>query len=931
MGKKLVVGPIRKGLTTNELAFNIDDDSFPTLINAYQWRGRVKRKRGTALLTHLSRYFNSLSTAYSSITTIPLAAVTGTGNLITGFAIQTNASIVPGTVTITVGMNVFTDPSKDGTLSPSGTINYATGDVAIVSQAGNSASAIFIYYPNLPAMGERDFITASSSFPGTIAFDTTYSYNIITAFPYSSYDVSFYKNPPSSGAYVQKTTVTPTSWNGEDYQQFWTVNYQGALWATNGITQPFSITNIGMQFAPASTISYVSSTSTTLTVSITNCPLIVGDFVFANEWNTGKGINWQTGYVTSASPNTPPLATKTLIITFPNATIGTSGLTPGILQYLTNRSNPVKDCIRWYDGDPTNGVINPPDLTGKLGWVNFMPPLSQGDYSIAKLPQDQYYLVGARMILPFKDRLLFIGPVVQTSTGLPIYIKDTVIYSQNGTPYYTASYTNMPTATVDTPTSATNQFTPLLVPINQTATSPAYFEDQTGFGGFTSAGLDQQINTAYPNEDVLIIGFDRTQTRFVARGDDINPFEFFLINSELGSGSTFSGIIMDQGVITKGSRGYVITSQVGTQRIDLQIPDEVFEVSLINNGTERVTSIRDYINEWIYITYLNNQSDSANYLFPNRSLFYNYRDESWAIFNECYTSYGSFRKQTGFIWSTAGLIYPSWDTWTDSWDSGQSTLLQPQVIAGNQQGYIIIKDIGEGESVSLNIQSFSGSTITCINHGLNLGDYLQITGCIGTIGALVNGNIYSVGQVISADTFVLAPTIGSGTYFGNGEIKRLYVPRIQTKQFPLAWDSARKTRIGPQQYLLTKTTKAQITLQIFLSQDATNPYNESPVYPSAKCTNNTLIYSSILYTCPESTNLGLTPTNINLNQLTGITQSQIWHRMNTSLLGDTVQLGFTLSDEQMRTVDINGNFISQQAEIELHGMILDVSPSQLLS
>jgi hypothetical protein len=56
-------------------------------------------------------------------------------------------------------------------------------------------------------------------------------------------------------------------------------------------------------------------------------------------------------------------------------------------------------------------------------------------------------------------------------------------------------------------------------------------------------------------------------------------------------------------------------------------------------------------------------------------------------------------------------------------------------------------------------------------------------------------------------------------------------------------------------------------------------------------------------------------------------QEQIWHRMNTSLLGDTVQIGFTLSDAQMRDVTFNNQF----AEIEFHGCILDVSPSMVLA
>ena len=62
MGEKIVIGPIDKGLKTDRTAFNIDDDSFPTLVNAYQWRGRVKRKRGTSFLGRLERYFDSNST-----------------------------------------------------------------------------------------------------------------------------------------------------------------------------------------------------------------------------------------------------------------------------------------------------------------------------------------------------------------------------------------------------------------------------------------------------------------------------------------------------------------------------------------------------------------------------------------------------------------------------------------------------------------------------------------------------------------------------------------------------------------------------------------------------------------------------------------------------------------------------------------------------
>jgi len=1009
MGQKIVVGPINKGLRNDVTPFNIDNDSFPVLINAYQWRSRIKRKRGTTLLGRLRR----------SIFSVTLTA-TGSGNntIITDLFADTaidlrssepNAQIQPLTFSITLGTAIFTDTLGTGILTVTGVggingvIDYNTGLVNIATTFNATGMAMvtsFSYYPVLPVMGLEDLILLVSQFPGTLAFDTKYSYNISTSSSYTIYDVSFYKNPATSGTYTAKSTWTPTTWNGEDYQQFWTVNYQGALWATNGITQPFSTTNIGMQFASSTTTPALTAAAwvnaTTMTFTITGNPLVIGDFVFVNEFTGGSGLNWQTGYVTAAG--------DTFTVVFPSATIANAAYTPGMVQYLTNRSDTTLDGIRWYDGDPI--TVNGTFTNGK-GWVNFAPPLSQSAYSIADLPAAVYYLVGAKMIVPFKDRLLFIGPVVQTSSGTPKYLQDTVIYSLNGTPYYTASYTNDPDPAIDTPTSITNVYNPLLVPENQTAFPPGWFEDSTGFGGFIEAGVDQPINTCESNGDVLIMGFSFLQTKFVYSGNDIVPFNFFLINSELGSSSTFSAINMGVGVLTRGSRGYVMTNQTGTERFDLSIPDEVFQVRLSDNGTERITAFRDYINEWVYFTY---PSNTEIWKFPNQTLQYNYRDQSWAQFNESYTTYGLFRKVTGYTWATIGTIFPTWKSWNEAWNAGSSTLLQPQIIAGNQQGFVVFRDDGTNEANSLTITSIlfpatitaatqanpavltvtnsftagqsvtisgvvgmtqlNGNTYTITaatpgsitinvnslafgayisdgvatptktiyspNHTLNEGDYIVISGVIGTISSAVNGIIFSVAQPDNNGFNLNVPLSTTGTYIGGGLIKRMYVPYIQSKQFPLAWDMGRKTRLGPQQYLLTTTSNAQVQLLIFLSQNADDPYNDGPIVPATNSINNALIYSTVLYTCPESANLGLTPANTNLQMISDINnagtnasspQSQIWHRVNTSLIGDTIQVGFSMSDAQMRDT----TFTSQFAEIEIHGFILDANPGPLLA
>ena len=1005
MGDKLIIGP-NKGLQTNFPAFNIDNDAFPTLINAYQWRKRVKRKRGTSLLGRLNRF---------------LGVTNGSGNLTVTIL---PAPITSGIISVNIGTTVFTD---QGSASPVTMITNGPGTAVldrttgILTINGAPINTNVFYNPSIPVMG-IEFLSLNPTLPnGTIAFDTTYAYNINTNTPYTIFDVSFYANPATSASlpgYVPKDTAgnawTPVTWNGMDYQQFWTANYQGAMWATNGVQVPFVPTNIGMQFAPSGTITFNGpNTATTINLTITNCPLVIGDFVFVNEFTSATPanallLNGLSGYVTACAPNTPGFSTKTLTITFPFAAIPIDTYTPGIVQYLTNRSDPTKDCIRWYDGLPTDGMGH---FIQGLGWVNFMPPLSFGPYSINDLPPAQYYLIGAKMIVPFKDRLLFLGPVIQTSAvgANPIYLQDTIIYSQNGTPYYTSSFTGDVRL-------ATTVFNPILIPPNQTATANAYFEDITGFGGFVSLGINSAMISSSLNLDALIVGFNDFQARVVDTSNDIVPLAIFIINSELGTSSTFSIINMNDGVITKGNRGYIMTSQTSSQRIDLDILDQVFQVNLLNNGNERVTAQRDFINEWIYFTYTGN--NSAN-IYPNTTLQFNYRDNSYAIFYENYTTYGPFQRSSGQTWLT--LTVGSWLAWNTPWTAGGTTLLQPAVLGGNQQGFIIFRaseESGTNESISLYIQNISGNTITCPNHSLNQGDYILITGALGAIATQVNGLVFSV-STITQNTFNLNPgIISTGTdYNGGGVITRMYVPFVQTKQFPVAWEYARKVRLGPQQYLLTTTPNSQITLQIYLSQNGEDPYNDPPIVPMVNSTNDSLIYNDVLFTCAEfyivnCTNLSLgnigdgilttftfnylaifditttsfipgsiviqvgnpaiatfidngqgsfnvtgtalsgtiiyttgiitlnfsvaplaqpVTTNFqyqqtNLQAPTSAQQEQIWHRMNTSLLGDTVQIGFTMSDTQMRDVTLQNQF----AEIELHAAILDVSPSQVL-
>src|SRR5580765_8378696 len=161
MGEKIVVGPINKGIRSDRLPFVIDNDSFPTLINAYQWRGRVKRKRGTKLLNRLSRFIGTTDVAGNfSVTILPVPIATG----IVSFVIGNEIFVDPGTTANPLDQILITN-----SLGAVHTLNRITGLLTIT---GSTPSTRVFYFPRLPVMGLEDLILEVNQFPGTLAFDT---------------------------------------------------------------------------------------------------------------------------------------------------------------------------------------------------------------------------------------------------------------------------------------------------------------------------------------------------------------------------------------------------------------------------------------------------------------------------------------------------------------------------------------------------------------------------------------------------------------------------------------------------------------------------------------------------------------------------------------------------------------------------------------
>lgn len=954
MPEQIYIGNFAKGLTTSRLPFVIDNDAFPMMFNFYSWRGRAKRKRGTIFLGQLQ--------LQEQIATVPLPwqlatfnLVAGAGNLIVQYSLGSSASITPGSITLIVATDqTYTDANADGSLQGSsggtGTINYATGAFTTSGGGVNAVTGTFSYYPGNPVMGLRDYAYNSVAgvppvralYPKLVAFDTKKAYQINqTSSTTYFYNVSYYKQ-----------TNNPVTWTGQDYQQFWTTNYQGALWATNNTP--------GFQFELISTITV--GVVTTITTAAPH-GLITGDYVFFNEITgaNAASLNGMTAAITVTSPTSFTVAINTATQTINNS---------GIFQTLTATSpTSTGDGIKWYDGDPTSATGLP--TTTALGWVNFAPPLTATSVSIDDETSALYYLVGALAIVPFKDRLLFLSPWIQTSTGNPIQLSDVVLWSWNGTPYYSS-----------------------LTPAGEIFNVKAYYQDQTGLGGNLPLGTGQPIATVSNNEDVLIIGFGGTgrKTRFVYTSNDLQPFLFYNINSELPSDSTFSAITLDKGALDIGAYGIAMTDQQSSQRIDLDIPDAVFQIQALNNGAQRVNAVRDFYREWVYFAY---PKSGSPWKFPTQTFLFNYRDNTWGVQYENFTAHGTYRPTVKKSWLTIG--YKSWNAWREPWNSGANSPQFPSIVAGNPQGYVLTKGQGTGEGISGTIAAISSSggltQITSINHCVLTGDYLYFTGAITTTSASItnitqasqavvtstntftagqfvlisevtgmtqiNGMIVEIlsatgttftlaidttgfsayvsggiatlsilqnqiGRVIStsnADTFVVDIPFIATTYIGLGKFTRLSQPLLQTKQFPVYWDQGRQTRLSTQKYLMDYTASAQVTVNIYLSQDPDDVWNT----PQPLTNTSALVYSQLMYTCPESTNIGLSPSQSNLQMPTAEGQYQIWHRFNTSLIGDSVQIGITLSDAQMR------NLTYATSEITLQGVHLTVDKGPHLS
>ena len=198
------------GLTQDRKPALLANEAFSELENAYVWRERTKKRDGEVPMGRLSRIFTSVSIGNSS-------ASPWTFNLYTAISVtpEPNAEIAEGSVTITIATlaTPFVDQGNgilsNATAGNSGTINYMTGSVTLITTvgAGHATTVTLSYYPALPVMGILKRDVSTFGIDSTVFFDTKYAYQYVNGF----------------GELVPGTT-----WTGTNTDFFWAANYQGA-------------------------------------------------------------------------------------------------------------------------------------------------------------------------------------------------------------------------------------------------------------------------------------------------------------------------------------------------------------------------------------------------------------------------------------------------------------------------------------------------------------------------------------------------------------------------------------------------------------------------------------------------------------------------------------------------------------------------------
>lgn len=577
------------------------------------------------------------------------------------------------------------------------------------------------------------------------------------------------------------------TWGGTDADFFWGTNYRGSdsqqrlFFVTNGVA------------AASSPMRYTNGSAWS-----TFQP-IIGGTTQTNVLTTALAAG--AGSYGPASLTNLPIVEGTVVIT-----VSENEATEEDIIFR----DPAKDGTLSGTGLNT-GTIN--YTTGEIN-LTFNPVLpGSGTWTVtAVYSQAGTLLFSARVLIPYYGRLLAFNTWEGTEVSSAVNIFNRCRFSQIGSP------------------------------IQQ----DAWRSDVFGKGGFVDAPVNEDIISAIFYKNTLIVFFESSTWRLQYIGEYGIPFIWERISSDFGSESTFSPVLFDSGVLAVGNRAIVGSSGGDVQRVDLDIPDQVYRFKNADNGPKRIQGIRDFKKElvyWCYPDYDDFEIPSTQY-YPNRTLVYNYRNNTYAFFRNNITALGFFRYPANITWDRLDIF---WDNYNVFWDDEAQDQM-PLIASGNQQGFCHFYGYEDAETgadstiVANDQESLSVSDVTVgstvvlevINHNLQNDEFIYLTGLLYVVTATpvagsttLNDQIYMI-KVQDIDNIILYKwdktqqsaysdftVTNVGDYMGGGVIALFPKLEITTKDFnPLKGGAGQNIKTSYVDFLFDASSPASVNVKM---------------------------------------------------------------------------------------------------------------------
>lgn len=547
-------------------------------------------------------------------------------------------------------------------------------------------------------------------------------------------------------------------------------------------------------------------------------------------------------------------------------------------------------------------LADPPRITDGITWLDFYHDTSPTVNSPWAQIDATNFLTNWLCMLPFRGRMVTFNTWEGPNSDGSLNYSNRIRWCTIGNPFI--PYAAGPPAT------------------------GSWRSDIRGQGGFLDIPTSEDIVAVGFVRDNLVIYCERSTWQLRYTGRSISPFQIERVNSELGAESTFSAIQFDTSLLGIGDKGIVECDSYKSERIDIKIPDYVFQIQSPNDGEMRVQGVRDFPNRLAFWTVpISSFYDpflvSADQIFPNQRLVYNYENDSWALFNDSLTALGTYQEQTFRTWINTPI---EWIHCDFNWISQPQA--DPVIVGGNQQGFIENLDELTTNDVSLYISAIDASSgvvvITSPNHNMSTGFVIGISGILGSGYSSLNNGIFGI--VLgdnsnanaanqfriytynpTADQFNTPVLLSPQTYIGGGLINIRENFNIVSKKFNFI-DQGESVQMGYIDLLMEATEPTNpgaITLNVYLDYDDSNISNRLP---------NNQINTISPFLIEDKFFNSIIPTSA--SSIMSVPQStKFWQRIFCPTRSNFITLEYTFSNAQMAGIE-------QELDVQIDAQIL---------